>query len=269
MTQPRAPICHTCGQDLPADMRPGSGNGHFVMIPLTQGKFALVDECDAEWIESFGKWYAAGRDRTYYAARGGSKSSQRIFMHWLIAGCKRPDHVNRNGLDNRRINLRAATGTQNIANQGLSRRNTSGYKGVSWHRPAGLWTVNIRVEGRVTHLGYFEDPVEGARAYNAAALEHFGEFAWLNPLPPESGDECKPKLRPRARENASGYRGVHWVKRTRKWAARIKIGDRRPHLGTFDNPVDAARAYNAAALEAWGESARLNVLPDAAEPPAA
>lgn len=75
--------------------------------------------------------------------------------------------------------------------------------------------------------------------------------------------------RPRG-DNKSGYTGVHWSKKRRKWEAMIKVGDRRRYLGSFADPVDAARAYNAAAFEAWGEDAFLNPLPgDAAQPPAA
>ena len=104
-------------------------------------------------------------------------------MHTLIAGVKGPDHVNSNGLDNRRINLREASQAQNCANQRLHSNNTSGYKGVSRERAERRWKARICVKGRHIFLGRFDDPVEAARAYNEAALEYFGEFAWLNPLP--------------------------------------------------------------------------------------
>lgn len=66
---------------------------------------------------------------------------------------------------------------------GLQRNNKSGYRGVYWHLRSIKWVARIKVDGRQVHLGCFDDPVEAARAYNRAALEAFGEFAWLNPLP--------------------------------------------------------------------------------------
>ena len=159
-------------------------DGHFVMIPLTQGKFALVDEGDAEWIMSFGKWHAAKRRHACYASvREAGPGGREIFMHMLIAGIKGADHANRNGLDNRRVNLRPATQVQQNANQGLRSDNTSGYKGVTWYGPRGKWMAYIKADGRRRHLGYFADPHAAAYAYNRAALEAFGEFAYLNPLP--------------------------------------------------------------------------------------
>jgi hypothetical protein len=152
------------------------------MIPLTQGKFTIVDEADAEAILNSGKWQAQRTPRSFYAKR--SEGGVTIPMHAQIVGSKWADHVNRNGLDNRRINLRPATAGQNLANKALTSRNKSGYKGVSWSREARKWRAQVTVDGWVTHLGWFPDPVEAARAYNQAAVEAFGEFAWLNPLPP-------------------------------------------------------------------------------------
>lgn len=250
-------------------------DGHFVMIALTHGKFAIVDEADAEWIASFGRWRTekGRRSRTCYAVR--KQGSRRLLMHALIAGRKMADHVNRNGLDNRRVNLRAATGTQNQANQGLKSNNTSGYKGVT-SKGDGRWRAGIRAHGRTFNLGTFRDPVDAARAYNVAAVELFGEYAWLNPVPASGPGVPRPNWRERPGQpgrslrgsNTSGYSGVHWHRRDRKWIARIRIDGRRVHLGGFDDPVKAARAYNRAALEHFGEVARLNPVPEAAEPAA-
>jgi hypothetical protein len=255
---------------------PPEPDGHFMMIALTKGQFTIVDEADAEWIASFGRWHAhkSGRSQSYYAVRSvpRGQGSRHLFMHALIAGRKMADHINRNGLDNRRVNLRAATGAQNGANHGLQSNNTSGYKGVT-SAGDGRWRASITVRGRRSSLGTFDDPVDAARAYNIAAAAAFGEYAWLNPVPaPGAG---VPHLRPprrssqrkrsRPRTNTSGYSGVHWHRRDRKWIARIRVGDRRVHLGSFDDPVEAARAYNRAALEHFGESAWLNPIPEATE----
>ena len=158
-------------------------DGHFVMIPLNKGKFAIVDEADAELVLTGKPWTAlrpAGR--SWYAQRREGSPSKSAPMQWLIGGRKWLDHVNRNGLDNRRINLRPATHSQNNANRPMLRNNTSGYRGVYQTHGAGKWTAQIRVRGHKMRLGCFDDPVEAARAYNRAAVEAFGEFAALNPV---------------------------------------------------------------------------------------
>lgn len=161
-----------------------SHDGHFVMIPLTKGKFAIVDEADAEMLLSGATW-AAVRNQdscTWYATRHEGATRELVSMHALIAGYKGVDHANRNGLDNRRVNLRPATRSQNAANRAPQRSNTSGYKGVDWHPLARKWRARIVVNGRGTYLGLYGDPVEAARVYNRAAAEAFGEYAWLNPV---------------------------------------------------------------------------------------
>lgn len=103
-----------------------------------------------------------------------------LFMHDLIMGAKGIDHVDHDGLNNRRSNLRVATGTQNAGNQRPQLSVTSRYKGVSRHSPTGKWQAGIQAAGRKYHLGYFSSEVEAARTYDAAAHELFGEFACPN-----------------------------------------------------------------------------------------
>lgn len=165
---------------------PQPADGHFVMIPLTKGKFTIVDEADVVLVLARGSWKASrGSDRVWHASR--SEGYAAIYMHWLITGNPMTDHANGNGLDNRRINLRPATKSLNAINRPPPRNNTSGYKGVSWVKRDRKWQAMIGIGGRPTHLGTFDDPVEAARAYNRAALEAFGEYAWLNPLPETTG----------------------------------------------------------------------------------
>jgi hypothetical protein len=92
------------------------------------------------------------------------------------------DHENQDGLDNRRANLRIATRSQNNANQRRRKDNTSGYKGVVWHKRERRWQAQIQVEGKCLYLGGFDDPKDAAQAYNVAAFTHFGEFARLNEI---------------------------------------------------------------------------------------
>ena len=195
------------------------------MIPLTQGKFALVDEADAEWILGMGSWHATWGNCTWYA-RGAACGRPRVFMHALIAGTPGPDHVNGNGLDNRRANLREATQSQNSANRELSSSNTSGYKGVSWSRGTRKWVAQIGVNGRRIYLGLFADPAEGARAYNRAALEHFGEFARLNPLPDMSEFRARVATRRHVPVVAVLPQPARPRPHGRTWGAHVKIARR-------------------------------------------
>jgi hypothetical protein len=91
---------------------------------------------------------------------------------------------NQNKLDNQRRNLRTTTHSQNKGNCGLQLNNRSGFKGVGWHKFSNQWRATIRVNYRQKHLGYFPLTQAGkkaaAKAYNAAALEYFGEYAVLN-----------------------------------------------------------------------------------------
>lgn len=152
-------------------------------ISLTQSKVALVDDADYERLAVI-KWCAVnvrGDDRKWYAYSGGL----RITMHRFILGAQKGqlvDHIDRDGLNNQRSNIRICTRTGNARNQGLSKRNSSGFKGVHRdHRAiARPWIAHIAVNRKNRHLGRFATPEEAARAYNVAAVELHGEFASLN-----------------------------------------------------------------------------------------
>jgi hypothetical protein len=89
----------------------------------------------------------------------------------------RIDHINGNPADNRWVNLRAATASQNRANARLPLNSSSGFKGVSWSKHAKKWQAQITVRGRIRHLGYFSSPEAAHVAYFSAARAHFGAFA--------------------------------------------------------------------------------------------
>lgn len=159
------------------------------LIPLTRGKLAIVDD-DAFADLSLHKWTFQASDTCVrgegYAFRyseGGALRRRRIFMHDVILPPptgKKVDHISGNTLDNRRDNLRHATRSQNAVNRPLASNNTSGYRGVSFHKGKGRWRASIKQDGRAIYLGSFSDKEDAARAYNEAALRLFGEFAILN-----------------------------------------------------------------------------------------
>lgn len=152
-------------------------------IALTQGAVALVD--DSCW-EDLSRWrwcVSKSQDgKRHYAVR--RASSGIVWMHRQIVGAPENldvDHRDGNGLNNQRGNLRAATRRQNSQNMVRSRAGkTSRFKGVSLSSGTTRWRATIKVDGRRIHLGYFIDEGEAARAYDAAALKHFGEFAAPN-----------------------------------------------------------------------------------------
>lgn len=164
--------------------RPGTSEvksqGNGMLIPLTQGRVATVDDEFYDALIGMGSWYYSNG----YAA----KLSESVYMHRVVlqmAGVEIPsqvDHINGNKLDNRLQNLRVVTQQQNSWNRGPRKNSQSGLKGVCLHKPTQKWLAKICVDGKQKHLGLFEDKLEAARAYNQAAIEAFGEFAYLNPL---------------------------------------------------------------------------------------
>ena len=154
-------------------------------IPLTQGKVALVDDEDYEWLSQW-KWNAYRDKGVWYAKRqdwnGGKERT--IRMHREILGLKDPevpvDHRNHDGLDNQKSNLREASGNKNQSNMRKQADRSSRYKGVSWRKDNSKWAAYIRNDGHLFHLGYFANEEDAAQAYNRAAIICFGEFAELN-----------------------------------------------------------------------------------------
>jgi hypothetical protein len=135
-------------------------------------KFALVDDEDYEKLSKFSWHYNRG-----YARRN-IKGSY-TYMHHLIMDTKLVvDHINHDGLDNCKVNLRIATRSQNGANL----RTTRKYKGVYRKQDCNRYEARIRFNNKIVYLGLFEDENKAAKAYNEKALELFGEFAYLNEI---------------------------------------------------------------------------------------
>jgi AP2 domain-containing protein/HNH endonuclease len=265
------------------------------------GLALLVDDDDYELMSQY-KWYAKqDRNGDIYAQVW--LAAHHVLVPWTLT-----DHVNGNKLDNTRSNLREATSRQNSWNRRLRSDSRHDYKGVAWSKSRQQYRARIQVADRRICSGYYATAIEAARAYDALAREHFGEFARLNfpaepnhdvpqPQPrhcanPCCGQEFRPRRdtaycsrgcaqmaalppvtiagapdtwsrRPRA-GTRTGYKGVGWSGSTRRWQARIMRNGKRVFLGSFGTPEEAARAYDAAARELFGEHAWLNFPEEAA-----
>ena len=157
-------------------------------IPLTQGKCAIVDATDYEWLVEW-KWslVESNRCHTSYARRylRGSKRNHAKYatMHREIMNTPKgmqTDHINGNGLDNRRCNLRVVTQSQNQMNAKKTIMAASKHKGGSWHKVSRKWQARIQVNKKRLGLGFFDLEAAAATAYNNKAIELYGEFANLN-----------------------------------------------------------------------------------------
>lgn len=149
------------------------------------GRVALVDDPDLESVSRYHWWVheqirAGRRQCGPYAVTRLSPGGPWVLMHKLLTGWPRTDHINHNGLDNQRTNLRPARQSQNMGNARSQAGCASQYKGVSWHRECSKWQARIKVNYKGYHLGLFAAEEDAARAYDAAALEAWGEFAHLN-----------------------------------------------------------------------------------------
>ena len=153
-------------------------------IPLTQGKVAVVDDEDFELIAAF-KWFAhkQTKAKTYYAERNIHVATGRrkpLAMHVYLLDPPpgyQVDHVDGDGLNNRRINLRICRRSQNQGNARIRKDCSSGVKGVTFHKREKKWRARIQVNHKRMDLGRHRTKDDAAEAYAKAAFKYFGEFA--------------------------------------------------------------------------------------------
>lgn len=153
------------------------------IIPLARDRgFALVDDGeDFELVRPY-NWRIYVAPMTCYAHTyiGVGRARTFVRMHVLITGKRGMDHIDGNGLNNQRSNLREATSAQQKQNRRKSAGKSSQFKGVSWSTTKGYWVAHITGANRPRHIGVFTDEIEAARAYDMEARKAFGAFARTN-----------------------------------------------------------------------------------------
>lgn len=202
-------------------------------VVLSQGAIALVDDHDFERVTAL-RWELKGKPGFLYAQR--SRNGKAIAMHRFILGAapgQIVDHINGDGLDNRRSNLRLCSALENTRNRtryARKKRASGGYLGVTFHRQSGLWFAFIhagerdeRGEARRVSLKYHATAEAAARVYDSAATHYFGEFAALN-FPEEkpapfnfaelrgSSSKTAEHKAARSRENVAKARAARWAR---------------------------------------------------------
>lgn len=163
-----------------------------IEILLTQGQSAVIDNEDVDlnnlkWYASYTKYYqglgafVAVRHRSRTTGKPSVLPMHRVIMERILGrpllSKEHVDHIDRNSLNNCRSNLRIANASQNASNRLKQANNTSGFKGVGWHKQRGKWDAAIRVNGKRIHLGLFDTPHAAYAAYCEAAIQYHGRFA--------------------------------------------------------------------------------------------
>lgn len=152
-------------------------------IELTQGKFAIVDDEDFDKINQY-RWRAVFNRNTWYAATGQTRDQTYWGMHEMILGFNESqiDHIDGNGLNNQKINLRFATHSQNTQKGKARKDNPQGLRGIYWASNCNKWRASIQVNHQRLNLGLYKEINDAIKAYNAASLTHFGEHGFQNQL---------------------------------------------------------------------------------------
>lgn len=163
-------------------------------IKLTQGQYALVDDIDYPVLSKY-KWYALKRYNNsyggFYAVRNipditknNRQTQQKMhrFIFNLSSRKKEVDHIDGDGLNNKRKNLRVCSRIENIMNSRIRGDNTTGLKNVTFYKPYNKYAVKLTVNGVRKFLGYFSDKKEAVQKYNFEVVKEHGEFALLNKI---------------------------------------------------------------------------------------
>lgn len=213
-------------------------------IKLNAGYSTFVDDDDYEWLSQY-DWFTTKSNKKLYVKRVDRNGKRKfILMHREILGIvdepdKITDHIDRNGLNNVRSNLRVVNKFQSNQNRGgkTNAPKYSKYKGVCFVKNRGMWKAAIEFNKIHINLGYFRDEVSAAFTYNQAAIKYHGEFGNLNELPTDA------KITNRVlRQRLSKFLGVTWHRQSQRWRAYITYKG-KTHTRHFTSEIDAAKGY--------------------------
>lgn len=231
-------------------------------IKLFSGDVSLVDDEDFQNVSSY-KFYKSNKGYAYRNVYVDKKNTI-VYLHREVISAPKGtivDHINGNKLDNRKSNLRLVTARENQFNKRKTTKETSSkYKGVCWIQKTNSWLSSIRVDGVRTNLGYYETEDAAAIAYNEKVKQYHGEFAILNDVPYDSEWENKRIPDRRNKSGKSKYVGVSYRPKYNDWQCHIMVNRVNMFLGTFKEELEAAKAYNEAAIKYRGEKAKLNKI---------
>lgn len=209
------------------------------------------DDEDYSKIEDYNWWIQDADGGNKYVmsnVRGLDGEVVALAMHRVIMGVSESnifiDHINGNGLDNRKSNLRTCTQAENSRNRkkSNSRDYTSKFKGVIWRERDSKWRATIHHEGRNITIGNFESETDCAKAYDVFARKYYGEFARAN-FPNVFEDESFVE-RVKFRKKKTKYNGVYFIKDRNKWSAKVTIDGKLKSIGNFKDEVECAKAYD-------------------------
>lgn len=233
-------------------------------------QFVHFDDSDWPLLEKY-TWYINKYDSKLYATTtlydSNTKKSTPLLMHRLLMGSPQKrmvDHIDCNSLNNHRSNLRLVDWFGSNANARISKNNTSGFKGVSFHKKRGMYFAQIDANNRHYFGGYFNSAIEAALRYDELSKKLHKSFSHPNFKEanfPLSNDAVVVQNIP---SSITGYRGVFLNKRAKsnghKFYAKIVVNKKQIYLIQTSSVKKAAEAYNRAAKKYFGQKAILNPI---------
>ena len=209
-------------------------------IPLNRGLFALVDDDDYEYLSQY-RWRVHKDKNTCYACT--NTNGLRIRMHRMIMNARAGydvDHIDGDGLNNQKQNLREVTRRQNAQN--IHMPTSSIFPGVSWHKKSRKWQANAVVDGKKKWIGQYGNEEEAFAAYCEFVQKVLGEEVIFDPSIPKTKTTHE-VMDDDIRQKTSRFPGVHWKKSHNKWCAQIRVKRKCICLGYFENEADAFDVY--------------------------
>jgi len=232
------------------------------------------DDEDHELISGY-KWMITGGKKGVYYARGykgkkkgGAGVYDKVRMHRLVMNANEDqevDHIDHDGRNNKKSNLRFVTDSQNSANTRLHSDSRTGFKGVTFKKSKRLYLARIRYDGRLIYGGSFKNIYKAALRYNELAKKYFGGHAFLNILTEEQIRLAHEEMPPRIyNTNKTGYWGVSVSKKggVKPYFATVVINRKSNHMGCFATPEEAAKAFNEGLIRLGGDLRKLNKIPE-------